>query len=122
MIRKRGLLLGPLVLVALVGASLSGSAIARGGGHGGGSGDSSMNPFTGDSYAYFNGGHNRGEQSIVVPWSAPTTQSVHSSDRRVESGTAKPLTPTTNGRTGRFESLDARRGDQPTDAQRQDTR
>ena len=68
MIRKRGLLLGPLVLVALVGASLSGSAIARGGGHGGGSGDSSMNPFTGDSYAYFNGGHNRGEQSLQMEY------------------------------------------------------
>src|SRR5690349_18285363 len=34
---------------------------------GGGSGDSSMNPFTGDSYAYFHGGHNLGEQGTIFP-------------------------------------------------------
>ena len=38
------------------------------GGRGGGdSGDSSMNPFTGDSYAYFHGGHNLGEQGTIRP-------------------------------------------------------
>lgn len=34
---------------------------------GGDSGDSSMNPFTGDSYAYFHGGHNLGEQGTIFP-------------------------------------------------------
>lgn len=41
---------------------------AHAGGRGGGdSGDSSMNPFTGDSYAYFHGGHNLGEQGTIRP-------------------------------------------------------
>ena len=41
---------------------------AYAGGRGGGdSGDSSMNPFTGDSYAYFHGGHNLGEQGTIRP-------------------------------------------------------
>lgn len=35
------------------------------------SGDSSMNPYTGDSYAYFNGGHNLGEGGTIRPGGAP---------------------------------------------------
>ena len=47
----------------------SGAALAdRGGGD---NGDSSMNPFTGDSYAYFHGGHNLGEQGTIRPDRAP---------------------------------------------------
>jgi len=34
------------------------------------SGDSSMNPYTGDSYRYFNG-HNLGEQGTIRPGGAP---------------------------------------------------
>jgi hypothetical protein len=44
---------------------MSGAAVANRGG--GDSGDSSMNPFTGDSYAYFHGGHNLGEQGTIFP-------------------------------------------------------
>jgi hypothetical protein len=44
---------------------ISGAALANRGG--GDSGDSSMNPFTGDSYAYFHGGHNLGEQGTIFP-------------------------------------------------------
>ena len=49
--------------------AMSGVAMAnRGGGGGGGDGgDSSMNPFTGDSYAYFHGGRNLGEQGTIRP-------------------------------------------------------
>lgn len=53
--------LGRLLLGALLGASAA-TTIAGGRGGGGDSGDSSMNPFTGESYRYFNGGHNRGEE------------------------------------------------------------
>jgi len=41
------------------------TGVSAGGGRGG---DSSMNPFTGDSYAYFHGGHNLGEQGMNIPW------------------------------------------------------
>ncbi|HVO91084.1 MAG TPA: hypothetical protein VMV45_21285 [Casimicrobiaceae bacterium] len=37
-------------------------------------GDSSMNPFTGDSYAYFHGGHNAGEQAMIIPGRTPAAQ------------------------------------------------
>jgi hypothetical protein len=47
----------------------SGAALANRGG--GDNGDSSMNPFTGDSYAYFHGGHNLGEQGTIRPDRAP---------------------------------------------------
>jgi hypothetical protein len=48
--------------------AISGMPAAYAGGRGGGdSGDSSMNPFTGDSYAYFHGGHNLGEQGTIRP-------------------------------------------------------
>lgn len=52
--------------------AMSGVPIAYAGGDGGFSGggdngDSSMNPFTGDSYAYFHGGHNLGEQGTIRP-------------------------------------------------------
>ena len=49
--------------------AVSASALARGGGGGrggGDSGDSSMNPFYGDSYRYFNG-RNLGEQGTILP-------------------------------------------------------
>lgn len=51
-------------------AAVSGAALANRGG-GGDSGDSSMNPFTGDSYAYFHGGHNLGEQGTIRPNRVP---------------------------------------------------
>jgi hypothetical protein len=50
---------------ALLAFGMSGVAVANRGG--GDSGDSSMNPFTGDSYAYFHGGHNLGEQGTIFP-------------------------------------------------------
>jgi hypothetical protein len=53
-----------LVAVSLA-IGVSGVALANRGG--GDSGDSSMNPFTGDSYAYFHGGHNLGEQGTIFP-------------------------------------------------------
>ena len=123
MTRKRSLRLVQLVLVAVLGASLPGSGIARGGGgHGG---DSSMNPFTGDSYAYFHGGHNLGEQAMIIPWrttATPVAKAADSGDRRVPNGTAKaPTTTTTNGRTAAFHSLDAPHGDQRTDTQQGST-
>ena len=53
----------PLVLLAAL--AVPNAAFA--GGRGGDSGDSSSNPFTGDSYAYFHGGHNLGEQAMILP-------------------------------------------------------
>ena len=61
-------------LWAMMFAVISPVAIAHGGGGGGGGfsgggngGDSSMNPFTGDSYAYFHGGRNLGEEGTIRP-------------------------------------------------------
>ena len=50
---------------AALAIGVSGAALGNRGG--GDSGDSSMNPFTGDSYAYFHGGHNLGEQGTIFP-------------------------------------------------------
>jgi hypothetical protein len=59
------------MLAAAVFTAVAGISAAHGGGgggfSGGDSGDSSMNPFTGDSYAYFHGGHNLGEQGTIRP-------------------------------------------------------
>lgn len=38
------------------------------------SGDSSMNPFTGESYAYFHGGRNLGEGAMIRPGGTPPPQ------------------------------------------------
>jgi hypothetical protein len=51
-------------------AIIASTASAGGGGRGGG-GDSSMNPYTGDSWAYFNGGRNLGEQGTIRPGGTP---------------------------------------------------
>jgi len=63
--RRIGLPGTRLLLFVAMTAGMSGVAMADFGG--GDSGDSSMNPFTGDSYAYFHGGHNLGEQGTIRP-------------------------------------------------------
>jgi len=88
----------PLIIVLLgVGLCASASAFA-GGGRGG---DSSMNPYTGDSYAYFNGGHNLGEEGMNIPWRKPVPQSSVSIKRGAPSA-ANP-SATANGSTRRFQ-------------------
>src|SRR6185437_888360 len=62
--QSRNVMMKQLLLTAALAAGMSGAAIAN---RGGDSGDSSMNPFTGDSYAYFHGGHNLGEQGTIRP-------------------------------------------------------
>ena len=54
-------------LLAAASLAIGGSGVALANRGGGDSGDSSMNPFTGDSYAYFHGGHNLGEQGTIFP-------------------------------------------------------
>lgn len=56
------------LLCLAVALAVPSATLARGGGGGGrgGSGDSSMNPFYGDSYRYFNG-RNLGEQGTIFP-------------------------------------------------------
>ena len=120
MIPKRGFLLSQVVLIAALSAFLPETAIAHGGG--GRGGDSSMNPFTGDSYAYFHGGHNLGEQGMNIPWRTPDPKSADSSDRNVPNATVKSQTTTTTGPTRGFQSLDASRGDQRLDTQQHDKR
>ena len=84
--------------------AISGMPAAYAGGRGGGdSGDSSMNPFTGDSYAYFHGGHNLGEQGTIRP-NRVTARPDASSDRHASrtpspaaAGTTRtPDAPTTD--------------------------
>src|SRR5438105_3223097 len=122
MILKRGLLLGKLIVGATLGVSLCGSGIAHGGGGrgGGDSGDSSMNPFTGDSYAYFHGGHNLGEEGMNIPWRRPDPKSADSGDRNVPHATMKSPATSTTGPTRTFQSLDTPRDDQRTDMQQGD--
>jgi hypothetical protein len=115
MIRKRGWLLSTLVMAAALGVSPCGSAIAHGGG--GRGGDSSMNPFTGDSYAYFHGGHNLGEQAMNIPWRTPVPESANSSDRNVPNAMAKSAATSVNSPTRTFQSLDASDGNQRPDTQ-----
>jgi len=88
-----------LIVVATIG--IPGVAMANRGG--GDSGDSSMNPFTGDSYAYFHGGHNLGEQGTIRP-NRVTARPDASSDRHASrtpspaaAGTTRtPDAPTTD--------------------------
>lgn len=49
---------------------------------GGDSGDSSMNPFTGDSYAYFHNGHNLGEQGTIRPNRVPARRDAAQAAKR----------------------------------------
>jgi hypothetical protein len=111
MIRERGLLLVPFALAVVFGASISANAVAAGRG-GGDSGDSSMNPFTGDSYAYFHGGHNLGEQAMILPGRVPTAKGA-------SNGTAKTPTATAaaRDRTAAFQSSDVR-GDASAESKR----
>jgi hypothetical protein len=70
--QSRNVMMKQLLLTAVLAAGMSGAAVAN---RGGDSGDSSMNPFTGDSYAYFHGGHNLGEQGTIRPDRAPPPKS-----------------------------------------------
>jgi hypothetical protein len=70
--QRRNAMMKQLLLTAALATGISGVAIAN---RGGDSGDSSMNPFTGDSYAYFHGGHNLGEQGTIRPDRAPPAKS-----------------------------------------------
>jgi hypothetical protein len=104
MIRKSvSLTVRVLVLVMLV----SGSAVAGGGGRGG---DSSMNPFTGDSYAYFHGGHNLGEEGMILPGRAPRSKVAP-----IVAGKAPPTA--LSKPTGTFRSPEARPAEPPTKPQ-----
>jgi hypothetical protein len=82
---------------ALAAASLaigvSGVAAANRGG--GDSGDSSMNPFTGDSYAYFHGGHNLGEQGTIFPDHRYRTAPRKAEDAKAARAPASGPTPDT---------------------------
>ena len=79
----QAVLAGMLVIVSTADAG------GGGGSSGGRGGDSSMNPFTGDSYAYFNCGHNLGEQGMIIP-GRPNPQSPEEKARRA----ANPPAPT----------------------------
>lgn len=115
MIRERGLLLVPLALAVVLGATLPASAVAGGGGGrgGGDSGDSSMNPFTGDSYAYFHGGHNLGEQGTLIPWRFPAAKSASSATAKTKTAAAAA-----KDRSAAFQAPDAKRDDAATESKR----
>ena len=65
-----------LIRLALLAGALAFPVVALAGGGHGSNGDSSNNPFTGDSYAYFHGGHNEGQGAMILPgraYGAPPT-------------------------------------------------
>jgi len=92
-----------VLLTALLGIGLCGASVAHGGG-GRGGGDSSMNPYTGDSYAYFHGGHNLGEEGFNIPWrkAAPNTAPAANN---TPNATARAPAATTKGTTKTFRPL-----------------
>jgi hypothetical protein len=112
MIRERRLLLVPLALALVLGASLPTSAVAGGRG-GGDSGDSSMNPFTGDSYAYFHNGHNLGEQGMILPGRVPAAKGASNDTAKTKTATAAA-----KDRTAAFQAPDARHGDASLESKR----
>ena len=89
-------------LAALVVIGLGASPIAHGGG--GRGGDSSMNPYTGDSYAYFHGGHNVGEQGFNIPWRKAAPNSAPAASN-APSATAQSAATTPKGPTRAFRRL-----------------
>ena len=91
--------------VLVLGMLVAGTAFAGGGG--GRGGDGSMNPFTGDSYAYFHGGRNLGEEAMILPGRAPPSKVVPT-----VTGKVPPTTPSKP--TGAFRSPDARPAELPT--------
>jgi hypothetical protein len=91
--RKRNMLAGRLLLGAALAAGMAGVASANRGG--GDSGDSSMNPFTGDSYAYFHGGHNLGEQGTIFPDHRYRTAPRKAEDAKAARAPASGPTPDT---------------------------
>jgi hypothetical protein len=82
-------------IAAAFAIGLPAAAMANRGG--GDSGDSSMNPFTGDSYAYFHNGHNLGEQGTIRPNRVPDkrnpAQAAKGSDASAPSMTARARQP-----------------------------
>jgi hypothetical protein len=79
--RKYWSRLGQVIVACMLMAIVTPASAGGGGGFSGDSGDSSMNPFTGDSYAYFNCGHNLGEEGMIVP-GRPNPQSPEEKARR----------------------------------------
>ena len=84
-------------LLAAASLAIGGSGVALANRGGGDSGDSSMNPFTGDSYAYFHNGHNLGEQGTIRPNRVPDkrnpAQAAKGSDASAPSMTARARQP-----------------------------
>jgi hypothetical protein len=74
--RRTGLFVAVAVAMGVTSAAMAN------GGRGGDSGDSSMNPFTGDSYAYFHGGHNLGEEGTIRPNRVPAKPNVAQDAKR----------------------------------------
>lgn len=111
MIAKKTRLSARPLLMAVLGISLFTSTSAFAGGRGG---DSSMNPYTGDSYAYFNGGHNLGEEGMNIPWRKPVPQSTISIKREVPATTNQSAAA--NGSTRTFRSVEPS-GNQRTSAE-----
>ena len=73
------------------------SATAHGGGGGFSSGgDSGMNPFTGDSYAYFHGGRNLGEEGTIRPNRPAPWPQWHRGTKNSEPAAKKPANEATD--------------------------
>jgi len=65
-----------------------------------------MNPYTGDSYAYFNCGHNLGEEGMILP-GRPNPQSPEEKARRAANPLASKRTcvPSNIGNDSRNEQI-----------------
>ena len=84
MLGRQYLLTNLLVIATALALGVSGVALAD---------DSSMNPFTGESFAYFNGGHNRGNPNMLAQ--NPRPQGTEAAGTRQEKGEQKIASKTT---------------------------
>src|SRR5437868_12538938 len=98
---RSDLSISPLLFAILAVGLCASTSTFGGGGRGG---DSSMNPYTGDSYAYFHGGHNLGEEGMNIPWRKPVAQSTISIKRGAPSTTNESAA--VNGSTREFRSVE----------------
>jgi hypothetical protein len=90
MLGRQYLLTNQLVIATALALGVSGVALAA---------DSSMNPFTGESFAYFNGGHNRGNPNMLAQNPRPQGTEAASTRQKKAEQKIESKAPLANGQT-----------------------
>jgi hypothetical protein len=90
MLGRQYLLTNQLVIATALALGVSGVALAD---------DSSMNPFTGESFAYFNGGHNRGNPNMLAQNPRPQGTEAAGTREKKDEQQIESKTPPANRQT-----------------------